>query len=126
MGGHNSSLAATMRGVSICLWKLSTDSLLVVHQVGRKLNLGRLHITIRLADLNNYAQIYLDRMCQEVLTDNKGKANSNPGWGVSIPCTYNIAGCPVSGIVDMSLKVHHFNLNPRKPNLEVEYPNNTP
>ena len=83
-------------------------------------------ITVRLTNLITKPKIYLGRVFQGVQTDNIGKANSHYGLSVSIPCTYNIAGCPVTGIVVVAQKVHYFNLNPRKPNLEVEYPNNTP
>ena len=56
-------------------------------------------ITLRLANLITTHKIYLGCVCQEVQTDNIGKANCNHGWGVSIPCTYNIAGCPVSSLL---------------------------
>ena len=52
------------------------------------LNLGRLQQTLKLANLITMPKIYLGHMCQEVQTDKIGKANSNHGWGVSIPFTY--------------------------------------
>ena len=76
--------------------------------------------TLKLEDLITTPKIYLGGVCQKVQTDNIGKANSNHGWGVSIPCTYDIARCPFSGIFIVARKVHYFNLNLGKPNLEVD------
>ena len=42
-----------------------------------------LTITLKLANLITMPKIYLGSVCQEVQTDNNGKANRNLDWGVS-------------------------------------------
>ena len=46
-------------------------------------------------------------------------ANESPSLQYRLPYTYNIAGCPFSGIIVVAQKVHFFNLNPRQPNLKL-------
>ena len=95
----------------ICFWSFINRMEIELRQTST--------ITLRLADLITTPKIYLGRVCQEVQSVNIGKAKSNPGWGVSIPCTYNLARCPVSGLVIVAQKVHRFNLISEKPNLKL-------